>query len=80
MKKSIGEILKEARLRAGIGQKRLAKKIGITHEQISRLERGVRGNPTIETLQRWAEGVGAELVIEFRFPDDPSPDREGGEE
>ncbi|VTU09240.1 HTH-type transcriptional regulator [Actinobacillus indolicus] len=46
-------------------QKQLSEKIGVAQSAISRLEAGTH-NPSIAFLQRIANGLGKELVIEFR--------------
>jgi transcriptional regulator with XRE-family HTH domain len=54
----------QLRMRAGISQEELARRVGTTKSAISRLESG-RHTPNVETLQRIAEAVGARLVITF---------------
>ena len=46
-------------------QKELAEKTGIRQSNISRIENGA-SSPTVETLQRLADGMGKKLRIEFR--------------
>lgn len=45
-------------------QKELAKRVGITQADISRLECG-EGNPSLRTLKRIAAGMGMSLKLEF---------------
>ena len=45
-------------------QQQLAEKTGIDQAAISRIESG-RGNPTLDTLQALAEGVGADVAVEI---------------
>ena len=52
------------RMRAGISQEELARRVGTTKSAISRLESG-RHRPNVQTLQRIAQAVGARLVITF---------------
>jgi transcriptional regulator with XRE-family HTH domain len=54
----------QLRMRVGISQEELARRVGTTKSAISRLESG-RHRPNVETLQRIAEAVGARLVITF---------------
>lgn len=54
-----------AREKAGITQKELAEKTGIYQADISKIERGL-GNPSILTLKRLADGLGAELEIKIK--------------
>lgn len=52
----------DARCQFGISQKDLAKLTGISQADISRIERG-RANPSVETLNRIAKALGAQLKI-----------------
>jgi transcriptional regulator with XRE-family HTH domain len=61
---SVGMRVVQLRMRAGISQEELARRVGTTKSAISRLESG-RHRPNVETLQRIAEAVGARLVITF---------------
>ena len=54
----------DARTAAGMTQKELSEKTGITQGDISRLERG-NANPSLKTLQRLAAGMGMRLKVEF---------------
>ena len=54
----------EAREETGMTQKELSEITGITQGDISKLENGT-SNPSLRTLQRIAEGLGKNLVIEF---------------
>lgn len=56
--------LSTAREQAKLTQKELSKLTGIYQADISKLERGI-GNPSILTLQRMAEGLGMELMIDL---------------
>ena len=54
----------DARIRAGLTQKELSEKSGISQADICRLEKGTR-NPSISLLKRLAEAMGSTLRIEF---------------
>ena len=54
----------DARKKENITQKELAKRTGIAQSDISKLENG-SGNPSIQTLQRLADGLGMEVKIKF---------------
>ncbi len=54
--------LGRARRAAGITQSELAEITGIQQAAISRLEQG-HGNPTLETLELVARGIGRTLKI-----------------
>lgn len=61
---SLGEQFARARKAAGITQAQLAQKTGLQQSAISRFERGL-ANPTLETLETLAAGIGAELHLGF---------------
>jgi transcriptional regulator with XRE-family HTH domain len=63
-----GELLKEARERRGVSQKRLAIRAGTTQSAISRIEND-RVSPTVETLSELLHLLGGELVLGAREPD-----------
>lgn len=56
--------LVQTRDRTGMTQKQLAETTGIYQADISKIERGL-ANPSLSTLQRLADGLGAKLKIEF---------------
>ncbi len=68
-----------SRFLAGMTQKDLAEKTGLYQADISKLERGI-GNPSINTLERIAEGLGMELFIDFRYPAENVSDEKGEKE
>lgn len=54
----------DARIRAGLTQKELSRKSGISQADISRLENGTR-NPSLRLLKRLADAMDSTLRIEF---------------
>ncbi len=54
----------EARGRAGLSQRALARKMGTTQPVVARLESG-RTRPSLRTLERFAEATGSRLHISF---------------
>jgi len=54
----------DKRMRRGISQKDLAKKIGTGQSAISRLESG-KYNPTISFLKKISEALGSKLEIKI---------------
>lgn len=58
------EAIIEERLKQGLTQAQLAKKLGTKQSAISRLERGAY-NPTLSFLRRLADALGVELRISF---------------
>ncbi|MGB9409557.1 MAG: XRE family transcriptional regulator [Terracidiphilus sp.] len=61
--------LREVRRARKLTQSRLSKKLKIGQEGVSRIER--RKDMNVSTLRKYVEGVGGELRIEVRFPDQP---------
>ena len=59
---TIGEFIKQIRQLLGMTQKELASKAGISYQQLSQYERGVR-SPKDETLDKIVEAMG------FYFPE-----------
>ncbi|MCD7772007.1 MAG: helix-turn-helix domain-containing protein [Oscillospiraceae bacterium] len=60
----IKRALINARNVSGITQQELSKRTGINQSDISKLEQG-KGNPSLRTLQRLAEGLGMRMEIKF---------------
>ena len=60
--KSPGQLLKEARRRHGVSQKRLAMRAGTTQSAISRIERD-RVAPSVDTLHELLYLLGEELEL-----------------
>ena len=58
------EAVAKARLRSGLTQAQLAKRMKTTQSTVARLESG-RGKPSTRTLQRFAKATGHRLKISF---------------
>lgn len=56
--------LKRCREDASISLTALAERTGIDRAALSRLESGAQGNPTINTLQRYAFALGKQLLVQ----------------
>ena len=54
----------KARIRAGLSQMQLAKRMKTTQSTVARLESG-RGKPSTRTLTRFAKATGHRLKISF---------------
>ena len=52
----------DARLKHGITQAELARRVGTTQSAIARFESGA-GNPTLEFLSKVSEAIGARLEV-----------------
>jgi transcriptional regulator with XRE-family HTH domain len=57
-----GPLLREARVRHGLSQQRLARRAGTTQSAISRIEQE-RISPTVQTLAELLHLMGEELVL-----------------
>src|SRR3954462_1781898 len=57
---STAELLRQARLRAGLSQRQLAERAGTAQSVIARVERGLT-SPTWDTLERLLAAAGYEL-------------------
>ncbi len=68
METTPGRLLREARERRGLSQKRLAIRAGTTQSAISRIESD-KVSPTIETVSELLHLLGEELVLGARAPD-----------
>lgn len=63
----LGAMLQLAREDAGMTQEQVAQRLGTKKSAISRIENNA-GNLRLSTLQRYADAVGRELVLELRLP------------
>ena len=57
------ELLKEARDRAGLTQRELARRAGTSQAMVARIERGQQ-SPSVATLERLVRACGLELRVE----------------
>ena len=57
--------IRVARKRAGVSQVELARRMGVSQQQVQRLEDPRKSNPTMATLRAVAEALGLELRIHF---------------
>ena len=64
-----GELVREARRRAGLTQKELADRAGTTQSAIARLESG-RSTPSLDTVERLLRLCGFQLIVEIAPYDD----------
>ncbi|MBQ1406908.1 MAG: helix-turn-helix domain-containing protein [Eubacterium sp.] len=64
----IGDAMYAARAERGISQKELAVMTGIDQSDISKIERGT-ANPSVNTLRRIADALGAELKVSLVISD-----------
>lgn len=64
--------LVEFRKAVGLTQVELARKLSISQENVSRLEK--RDDMHLSTLRKYIEALGAELELFINIPDKPLPD------
>src|SRR3990172_11455657 len=57
-----GALVRQARREAGLGQRELARRVGVPQPTISRIERGL-ASPRFETLDRLLRECGLELEL-----------------
>jgi transcriptional regulator with XRE-family HTH domain len=57
-----GRLLREARIRRGLSQERLARRASTTQSAISRIEQE-RGSPTVRTLEELLHLMGEDLIL-----------------
>jgi transcriptional regulator with XRE-family HTH domain len=63
--------MREARIASGLSQTRLGALVGLSHAEISRLERGLVPNPGITVLARCFAVLGMRLSAKG-YPDGPA--------
>ncbi len=60
--------LREARKDKGLTQKQLASNMGVSQKRISELENGRVESLRVDTLRRYAQGIGGSLHMVIEFP------------
>lgn len=63
-----GQLIRETRLRRGLSQERLAKRVGTRQSAISRLEAD-EISPSVETLDRLMRALGQQLELRGAEPE-----------
>ncbi len=61
--RQLGSTLRQEREKQGLTQAQLATKIGMDEPAISRIEKGLNLNPTLDTLNRIAAGLGKKIEV-----------------
>lgn len=67
------DLIREARLRAGLSQSRLGRRLGVHPTAISRWERGL-ARPSLETLREVVRACGLELTLGLTNADEHGHD------
>ena len=57
---SIGEKIRQARLKAGLTQKQLGEKLGISQAAVGQFEKN-KSNPTIDTIKKFADALDCDI-------------------
>ena len=70
----LGARMREIREGLGLSLTDVSERSGLTRAVVSRLENGWKLNPTLETLFRYAEALGADLRLTMDAPADPAPE------
>lgn len=65
----VRQLLTDVRKELGISQKELSKKTNIPQASISKFENG-HNVPSLQILQRLADGLGKRLIIDFVEPEE----------
>lgn len=68
----LGEALKMARLRAGLSQKQVAQRMGVSDARVTQLESKTGNSITLRSLRRYATAVGCRLDVSLVNPTDSS--------
>jgi transcriptional regulator with XRE-family HTH domain len=65
LRRRLGEVLRRARVEAGLTQEQLAERAGVHDTYVSLLERGL-SSPSVDTIAAKAKGLGtkAHVLIE----------------
>ena len=58
-------MIRQARVKKGLGQRQLAKILGVSVQQVQRLETPRKSNPTIKTLVAISQALDEELEIKL---------------
>ena len=58
-------VLRKARRRAGLSQRAVAQRLGVSQSYVSLIERGLR-DPPLSSMGAFAEALGYELTVAFR--------------
>ena len=61
-------VVRDWRKRADLTQKEMAKRLGISYQAYQRIERPGRSNLTVGTLEKIAESLHGELIIDLKLP------------
>ncbi|MCL6596983.1 MAG: helix-turn-helix domain-containing protein [Firmicutes bacterium] len=72
LSQSVGIVLREARVKAGLSQEALADRAGVDRTFVGRIENG-KQSPTLDTLARMAQALGLRPSEVLRQAEKRSP-------
>jgi len=72
--RALGARMREIREGLALSLTDVSERSGLTRAVVSRLENGWNLNPTLETLFRYAEALGADLQMTIDAPAQPTPE------
>lgn len=61
MTKVLRDLIKIRRQR--MSQADMARKMGVSRQQVYNIESGRQGHPSIKTLEKYAKAVGAKIIV-----------------
>lgn len=62
--------LSQARKKANVTQVQLAERMGVSQKRVSSIENGRLDSARLGTLRRYVDGLGGELKVIAKFPDE----------
>jgi HTH-type transcriptional regulator/antitoxin HipB len=63
-KQTVGQLIRNARIKAGVTQQELGERLGVGRATVNGYETG-RQNLTVDTLEKITKALGVELKISF---------------
>lgn len=66
MTKVLKELIRLRRQR--MSQSDMARRLGVSRQQVYNIESGRQGHPSIKTLEKYAKAVGARIVVKAETP------------
>jgi transcriptional regulator with XRE-family HTH domain len=80
----VADMLKKARLQAGLSQREMAERAGVARTTVTRMETAAKGDMSVSALVRLLDGAGYDLKIVLQghtrtLEDILAEQRQGGE-
>ncbi len=64
-----GYLLREIREAQGVSHRELAKRLGVSQNRVSKIEKGRFDKTQVDTIARYVEALGGTLVVQARLKD-----------